>query len=198
VLRLAWRTLKGHLTGAPIKDQDLEVYDLTSRLTAHRGCWVTVKKGGVIRGSQGEIEASRPLYQQIILFTRRAATRDPRFVPVTEPDLEGTTLEIAVIGRRERVDGPGGIRTDRDGVFLEKWGRRAALLPGLAAAQGWTAERTLDELCRQASLPKEAWSRGARIEVFAAETIAGGPPPAPETTPAPPAGDPPSEMPRPQ
>jgi hypothetical protein len=192
LLRLGWHTLVGHLSGRPIQDADLLGYDLTPRLLAPRGCWVTLRLNGTVRGSQGEIEPSRPLYQQVIVFVRRAATRDPRFLPLTEPDLAATSVEIAVIGRREPVQGPEGIRPDAHGVFLEKWGRRAMFLPGVAASQGWDARRTLEELCRNASLPRDAWGAGARLEVFAAESVSGPrppgiPPPAPPAAPAPPA-----------
>jgi len=177
--RLAWQTLVGHLTSRPIEDRDLESYDLTPRLTTPRGCFVTLKKGGQVRGNQGDIEPSRPLYQQVMVFTRRAATRDPRFLPLTDRDIDDLVVEIAVIGRREPVTGPAAIQLDRHGVFLEKWGRRALFLPGQAASQGWTAERTLDELCRQAALPAGAWRQAARLEVFTADVIAGPRPPPP-------------------
>ncbi len=185
LLRLAWRTLSGHLTENPIKDADLEAYDFTPCLLAPRGLFVTLKKGDQVRGRQGEIEPTRSLYQQVILFTRRAATRDPRFLPLTERDLEGLTVELSIIGPRRTVGGPGGIRLDSEGVFLEKWGRRALFLPGIAARQGWTPERTLEELCSQAALPKGSWSESARVEVFTTEVVAGGPPPGPAPSPAP-------------
>lgn len=192
LLRLAWHTLVGHLTRRPIQDDDLLGYDLTARLQAPRGCWVTLRRDGRVRGSQGEIEPSRPLYQQVIVFVRRAATRDPRFLPLTDLDLPGTGIEIAVVGRREPVDGPEGLRLDDHGVFLEKWGRRAIFLPGVAASQGWDPRRTLEELCRNASLPIDAWASGARLEVFTAEFVSGPrppdvPPPAAPEIPAPPA-----------
>lgn len=180
LLRLAWQTLVGHLMASPIQNQDLEAYSFTPFLLRPAGCFVVLKVEGQMRGMQGEIEATRPLFQQVILFTRRAATRDARFLPLTALDLDRTVIEMAVIGHRERVDGPGSIHVDRQGVFLEKWGRRALFLPGIAAAQGWSADRTLDELCRQASLPAGAWTEGARIETFEVESIA-GPRPAPDT-----------------
>ncbi len=187
LLRLAWRTLVGHLTKNPIQDTDLAAFDLTPRLQGRRGCFVTLKKGGQARGLQGEIEPTRPLYQQVIVFTRRAATRDPRFLPLTDRDLGDLVVEIAVIGRREKVEAPAAIRVGEHGVFLEKWGRRALFLPELPTAQSWTPERTLEELCRQASLPAGAWSQGARLEVFTTEIVAGPqpPPPPPPASPAP-------------
>ena len=60
--------------------------------------WVTLRVAGAVRGSMGEIEASRPLYQQVIFFTRRAATRDARFAPLVDSDLPAITVEIALIG----------------------------------------------------------------------------------------------------
>ncbi len=187
LLNLAWRTLMGHLTQTPIKDADLEAYTLTPCLMAPRGLFVTVKKGTQVRGRQGEIEATRPLYQQVIVFTRRAATRDPRFAPLIASDLDSLTLELSIIGERRKIDRPADFHPEHEGIFLEKWGRRALFLPGFAAQQGWTTERTLDELCSQAALPKGSWSESARLEVFTAEDVAGGAPPSPtpEPTPAP-------------
>lgn len=184
LLRLAWQTLVGHLTNHPIQDSDLERYDLSPRLLSPHGCFVTLTKGGETRGNQGEIDPTRPLYQQVIVFTRRAATRDPRFLPLTERDLGGVLLRIEVIGARTRIEGPGGITGNDLGVFLEKWGRRALFLPGVAAAAKWSTERTLDELCRQAALPAGAWKQGARLEVFATDVVE-GPEPAPTPTPSP-------------
>ena len=187
LLRIAWRTLTGHLTKNPIQDRDLEGYRLTPRLTAARGCFITLRKGDEVRGKQGEIEPTRPLYQQVIVFTRRAATRDARFLPLTDRDLPGLTLEIAVLGDRSPVAGPSEIQIDRHGIFLEKWGRRSLFLPGEAVSKGWGPERTLDELCRQAALPAGAWKQGAKVEIFTAEIVAGPEPPPIAAAPIPPA-----------
>lgn len=186
LLRLAWRTLEGHLTHQPIKDADLESFTFTPCLMLRRGLFVTLKKGGTIRGLQGDIEPSRPLYQQVILFTRRAATRDPRFLPLTDADLGETLIEMEIIGARTRISGPPDLSLDGRGIFLEKWGRRALFLPAILAEQHWTPERILDELCAQASLPKGSWSQSARIELFATEKVSGARPAAsPAATPSP-------------
>lgn len=179
LMRLAWQTLTGHLTRRPITDADLMAYDLTPRLMAPRGVWITIRREGTVRGSQGEVEPSRPLFQQLIVYVRRAATRDSRFIPLTDFDLEALRIEIAVIGRRERIEGPESFDPAHQGVLIEKWGRRAMFLPGVGASQGWSARRTLEELCRNASLPVGAWESGARIETFAAEIFEGARP-APE------------------
>lgn len=199
LLRLAWRTLSGHLTDHPIKDGDLEAYSFTPCLMAPRGLFVTLRKGDQVRGLQGEIEPTRPLYQQVIVFTRRAATRDPRFLPLTERDLGGLTVGLSIIGERRKVGGPGDIHVESEGVFLEKWGRRALFLPGIASRQGWTAERTLDELCSQAALPKGSWSASARVESFTTEEVTGRPPVEPPAAPSPspePSVNPPVPTPR--
>lgn len=197
LLRLAWRTLAGHLTEHPIKDADLEGYSFTPCLTTRRGLFVTLKNGGRVRGMQGDIEPSRPLYQQVIVFTRRAATRDPRFLPLTEADLGETLIELAIIGARTRVSGPADLRLDGQGVFLEKWGRRALFLPAILSEQHWTAERVLDELCAQAALPRGSWSASARIEMFATEMVSGSRPSEPPAAAPAPASPAPSPSPEP-
>lgn len=192
LLRIAWRTLEGSLNGRPIQTADLESHAIAGRLLEPRGCWITLRVAGAVRGSMGEIEPTRPLYQQVIFYTRRAATRDARFVPLVETDLPAISLEIAVIGPRQPVGDPATIAVERHGFYLEKWGRRAVFLPGVAAAQGWDGPRTLAALARQASLPEDGWTAGARIETFEAEVIAGGrPEPAPVPAPPPPVAEPP-------
>ena len=189
LLRLAWRTLSGHLTDHPIKDTDLQSFSFTPCLLAPRGLFVTLRKGEQVRGLQGEIESTRPLYQQVIVFVRRAATRDPRFPPLAETDLAGLTVDLSIISGRRRVTAPSDIHLESEGVFLEKWGRRALFLPGVASRQGWTTGRTLDELCSQAALPKGSWAESSRLEVFTTEVVSGGRPieavPAPSPSPAP-------------
>jgi len=171
--RIAWRTLVGRLEGHPIENRDLQILNMTPRLQRERGCFVTLKLGGETRGMQGEIEPSRPLYQQVIAFTRRAATRDQRFPPLTKADLASTEIEIAVIGSRRPVEDPGAIDLEHHGIFLEKWGRRSLFLPEVVASLEGTAAETLEALCRLAALPEGAWRRGARIEVFEAEVFSG-------------------------
>jgi AmmeMemoRadiSam system protein A len=181
LLKVAWQILSAHLRERPIEDSDLPASEFTPRLLRPRGCFVALKKNGQLRGMQGEIEASRPLLRQVAVFARKAATRDPRFEPLTDLDLPALVVEISVIGPRRTIAGPADLRPDLDGIFLEKWGRRALFLPGIGAAQGWTAEHSLDELCRQATLPPGAWATSAKLQTFTTEVIAGGEPPAPVT-----------------
>jgi AmmeMemoRadiSam system protein A len=193
LLGIAWRTLEGALTGTPIQTSDLAAYTIGGHLQEPRGCWITLRVAGMVRGSMGEIEAGRPLYQQVIFHTRRAATRDARFAPLVDADLPAITVEIALIGSRRVVTDAANLAVGGRGLYLEKWGRRAIFLPGVAASQGWDGERALKALARQAALPEDGWMSGARIETFDAELIS-GPRPAPATPPAP-AGTPPATPP---
>jgi len=182
LLKVAWQILSAHLREQPIRDTDLPASEFTPRLLRPRGCFVALKKNGQLRGMQGEIEASRPLLRQVAVFTRKAATRDPRFEPLNDLDLSSLVVEISVIGPRRLIAGPDELRLDLDGIYLEKWGRRALFLPGIGSAQGWTVTRTLDELCRQAALPVGGWSQSAKLQAFTTELIAGGEPAAPPKT----------------
>jgi AMMECR1 domain-containing protein len=48
---------------------------------------------------------------------------------------------------------------------------RGLLLPQVAVARQWDRERFLEETCRKAGLPPDAWRRGAIIEGFTAEVF---------------------------
>ncbi len=173
LLRLAWKTLEGHLTGHPIRNDDLAVFPFTPRLLEPRGCFVTLEVDDRVHGRQGDLASDRPLYQQVMIHVRRAATRDPRFVPLSLHDLDRITLRIDVITGLREMAGPEGIDPGRHGVYLEKWGRSAILLPISLAGRGWDAGRTLEELARLAGLPKKAWTEGARFGVFGTDSFGG-------------------------
>jgi uncharacterized protein (TIGR00296 family) len=63
------------------------------------------------------------------------------------------------------------IRVGRHGLIIERGFCRGLLLPQVPVEQGWDVTTFLEHTCLKAGLPRDAWSRGARLKVFEAEVF---------------------------
>jgi AmmeMemoRadiSam system protein A len=140
------------------------------------GVFVTLKKGGALRGCIGTVECRQPLAEEIARVAVCAAREDPRFPPVTADELPDLELEISVLGPLERIDplDPDAIVIGRHGLVVEQGRRRGLLLPQVAPEWGWDREQFLAHTCRKAGLPLDAWRRGADVYRFEADVFDGG------------------------
>ena len=59
----------------------------------------------------------------------------------------------------------------RHGLYIVKGRHRGVLLPQVATEQGWEREEFLQQTCRKAALPPEAWRQGAQIYLFSAQVF---------------------------
>jgi AmmeMemoRadiSam system protein B/AmmeMemoRadiSam system protein A len=148
--------------------------NLSPALLAPRGAFVTLTKGGSLRGCMGRIVSSTPLARTVALVATEAAGRDPRFPPVTAEELPSLTVEVSVLTSPAVVPRPEDIVVGTHGVLLEKGGRGAVFLPQVATEQRWSREEMLTHLARKAGLPDDAWKEGARLSVFRAEILRDG------------------------
>jgi MEMO1 family protein len=136
-----------------------------------RGAFVTLTKGGELRGCIGRMSAVEPLASTVTSMAIAAAVEDPRFPPVTRAELSGLRVEISVLTPNHPVPGPEAVVVGRDGVLLSKGGRSAVFLPQVATEQGWGREQLLDHLCEKAGMPATCWREGASLAVFQAEVF---------------------------
>lgn len=171
LLGLARETLRRHLSGRPLPDPVKEGREVPSKVREDYGVFVTLKKHGDLRGCIGSIVGTEPLFQGVIRNTVNAASHDPRFQPMTETEEPQVEIEVSVLTPLKEVAGPQDILVGRDGVVLEKDGRRAVFLPQVAPEQGWDVPTMLAHLSRKAGLPSDAWKSGARFETFQAHVF---------------------------
>ena len=102
-----------------------------------------------------------------MLASVQAALHDRRFTPVRAEELERLEVEVTALWPPHPVPSWKEIRLGRDGIVLEKNGRRALFLPQVPGEFGWTLEETLDHLARKAGLPEVGgWRQGASFQVF--------------------------------
>lgn len=136
------------------------------------GAFVTINKNGQLRGCIGYTEAFKPLYLTVHECAISAATQDPRFYPVTEPELDDIELEISVLSPLQKVENLEDIQVGRDGLMITRGMNRGLLLPQVASEYGWDRTTFLEQTCRKAGLPKDAYKDpDAVIQSFTAEVF---------------------------
>jgi AmmeMemoRadiSam system protein A len=143
--------------------------ELTERLRALHGVFVTLKKQGELRGCIGKMDFERPLWVNALDAAVASALEDPRFSPVAPEELAEITVEISILNPPEDIARPEMFDVTRHGIIVEKGWRHALFLPKVAQEQGWDATRTLEMVCEKAGLPTDAWrDPAARLQVFTA------------------------------
>ncbi|MFN7972654.1 MAG: AmmeMemoRadiSam system protein A [Acidobacteriota bacterium] len=136
-----------------------------------RGVFVTLHAHGELRGCIGYVEGHGPLARSVAENAVSAATRDYRFRSVTPAELLDIDIEISVLTPLRDIAGPEDVVVGRDGLVASQGGRRGLLLPQVATEHDLPADRFVEETCRKAGLPRDAWRHGARLQAFSAEVF---------------------------
>jgi len=137
-----------------------------------RGAFVTLKKAGQLRGCIGYIEPRVPLIEAVADNARSAALHDPRFPPVTPEELPDISIEISALTPLEPVTDVEEIEVGRHGLVISRGPYRGLLLPQVPVEWGWDREEFLQQTCRKAGLPPEAWrEHGTELLRFEAEVF---------------------------
>ena len=163
LLRLARRAIEARLA-----DRALELPPATGGLSRRTGAFVTLKRGDRLRGCIRSVERDERLTEVIARCAGDAATRDPRFTPLTPTELSEVVLEISVIGPFDPVMDPARIVVGRHGLAVEQGRQRGLLLPQVATERHWSGETFLGQTCVKAGLPADAWRHGAAVFSFEA------------------------------
>jgi AmmeMemoRadiSam system protein A len=166
LLRIARQSIAAVLDG---RSTDWKAEDFDETLRQPAGAFVTLTRGGDLRGCIGSIQAVEPLYKAVASSAVSAAFRDPRFPPLSPGELEHLELEISVMGPIERVTNVEDIVVGRDGLIISRGPYAGLLLPQVATEYGWDRQTFLEQTCRKAGLPADAWrAQDCRIEKFSA------------------------------
>jgi AmmeMemoRadiSam system protein A len=143
--------------------------ELTTGLLSLHAAFVTLTKGGELRGCIGRMDYARPLWRNLLDAARAAAVEDPRFPPVATDELPALRLEISVLESPRVLADVTQFDPQRQGIIVEHGWRSALLLPQVAREHGWDAAKTLETVCWKAGLPADAWREpDARLQVFEA------------------------------
>lgn len=132
--------------------------------------FVSLHKGGLLRGCVGQVTARLPLYRAVAEAAYSAAVEDPRFAPLDPEELPEVSLEISVLSPFFPVR-PEDICVGKHGLFVSREGARGLLLPQVAMQYHWDSQRFLEEVCLKAGLEPEAWKHGATLQGFTAQVF---------------------------
>ncbi len=159
LLKIARTTLDTYVrTGKRLK-VDEKTYALTPALKAKCGVFVTLKKGGRLRGCIGHIMGRMPLYEGVVENAINSAANDTRFPPVRPDELDDIDIEISVLTPFKEVPGPDDFVPGKHGIYIKKGFRSAVFLPQVASEQGWDRAETFRNLCMKAGLPPDEWRK---------------------------------------
>jgi AmmeMemoRadiSam system protein A len=112
-----------------------------------------------------------PLYQTVIESARAAAFEDTRFWPITREELPDLEVSLSILSLPFPIH-PDKVEVGRHGLLISHAGHRGLLLPQVPLEHGWDRVAFLEQTCRKAGLPLDAWQKGAAVEVFTAELFA--------------------------
>ena len=149
------------------------------KLFEHCGVFVTINRleGGEkrLRGCIGYPYPTSPLVEAVIDSALNAATRDPRFYPLSEGELGNVVFEVSVLTPPEPVEVANPkeylskIKVGEDGLIVEKGGYKGLLLPQVPVEWSWCEEEFLCQCCVKAGLPPDSWlTKGTKIYKFQA------------------------------
>ena len=141
-----------HIEHPSESDSVAAVLDANPWLNESGACFVTLTEGGRLRGCIGSLIAHQPLGKDVAAHAVDAATRDPRFNPVTIAEYPLLNVEVSVLGEpelitvkpdalkrdggdaarpvRSRTELETALRPGKDGLILsDRRGRSATFLP---------------------------------------------------------------------
>ena len=164
LVNLARQTVTEYLKNGTI----LQVPESVSpKLMKPCGVFVTLNSfnngAKTLRGCIGLPYPTTPLVQAVIDAALSAATRDPRFPPVTPQELDQITFELSVLTPPERVkvekptDYPSKIKVGQDGLIVEKSYCKGLLLPQVPVELNWNEEEFLCQCSMKAGMSPDSW-----------------------------------------
>ncbi|MFQ6127484.1 MAG: TIGR00296 family protein [Thermoplasmata archaeon] len=160
-----------------VRGEDKYDVDFPKSFEEKSGVFVTIDTFPEIelRGCIGYPEPFFPLREAIVKAAQEA-TRDPRFPPLRENELDNIVIEVSLLTPPEEVivkkpkEYLKSIVIGRDGLIARKGVFRGLLLPQVAIDWEWNVEEFLSNTCMKAGLRADDWlNRDTRIYKFSAE-----------------------------
>jgi AmmeMemoRadiSam system protein A len=163
---LGWcrEIIRAHLGGLPRPEGPA--------LAGNGGVFVTLKKGGALRGCIGVFDWSKPLKETIARMAEAAAFLDHRFDPVGPHEVDDLEISVSVLSQPEKLGSVDDIVIGRDGLYLIHPRGRGVLLPSVAVEYGFGPKEFAENTSRKAGLAPTAYLEpGAELLVFRAPSF---------------------------
>ncbi|MDZ7611911.1 MAG: AmmeMemoRadiSam system protein A [Candidatus Moranbacteria bacterium] len=131
-VKLAWQAMEKYIKSG--EKLDASSMNLPREFYNKKGgVFVTIRKGGQLRGCIGTIVSTKEtLAQEIIDNAVSACARDPRFDSVTESELPEIECEVSLLSEPRPVENLENHEPEKHGIIVKaEDGRSGLLLPDL-------------------------------------------------------------------
>jgi len=153
-----------------LEDREISLEPPTAHLAEPRGAFTSLYLDGELRGCVGYVLPVSSVHRAVIDTARAAAFEDTRFSPVTIEEARQLQIELSILSPPQPVP-PEQVEVGRHGLLISMAGHRGLLLPQVPIERHWDRVTFLEQTCRKAGLPPNAWQHGALIEAFTAEVF---------------------------
>ncbi|MGA8152770.1 MAG: AmmeMemoRadiSam system protein A [Terriglobales bacterium] len=163
LLKLAHASIEAELIG-----QKISLEPPSPHLAEPRGAFTTIYIRGELRGCVGYVFPVYSVYRTVAETARSAAFEDARFPPINHEESVELEVSLSILSptraiRAEELD------IGKHGLLVSQHGQRGLLLPQVPVEHAWDRVTFLEQTCRKAGLPLDAWRHGAKLEAFTAE-----------------------------
>jgi AmmeMemoRadiSam system protein A len=153
-----------------LENREIPLESPTPHLEEPRGVFTTLYRRGHLRGCVGYVFPVTSVYRTVAETARAAAFEDTRFHPVTREEAPELEIHLSILSPLRPI-APAQVEVGRHGLLVSLGGRRGLLLPQVPVEYGWDQNTFLEQTCRKAGLPPDAWQNGATLEAFTAEVF---------------------------
>ncbi len=144
LVQLARKTIETYLRDGKIIERPKT---LAPEMEQKRGVFVSLHRRGKLRGCIGTFQpTTENVAAEITRNAIEAATRDPRFSPLTAAELADLEISVDVLTAPEPVRSVKELDAKKYGVIVKSGGRRGLLLPDL---EGVKTPAEQIEICRR-------------------------------------------------
>jgi AmmeMemoRadiSam system protein A len=156
-----------------LQHREISLTAPSAHLAEPRGAFTTLYYRGELRGCVGFVVPVAPLYRTVAETARGAAFEDGRFSPVTREEASELKVSLSILSPVVPIP-PEEVEIGRHGLLISLAGHRGLLLPQVPIEHGWDQVTFLEQTCKKAGLPLDAWQTGATVEAFTAEVFGDG------------------------
>ena len=153
-----------------VESKHLDTEMPTPHLQESRGVFTTIYLLRELRGCVGYVFPVVSLYRAVIETARAAASQDTRFRPIDGEEARLIRISLSVLSPLKPIL-PDQVEIGRHGLVVTLGGHRGLLLPQVPIEHNWDRVTFLEQTCRKAGLPIDAWTSGASLEAFTAEVF---------------------------
>lgn len=156
---------------------EIEADEIPTEFKKDGAVFVTLTLNDELRGCIGHLEAIQPIWRDVAENAISSAFGDPRFSPLTKPELEKIRIEISLLAAPARLEYRNAeqlidfLKREKPGLIIKKGARQATFLPSVWEGLS-EAEEFLSHLCLKAGLSSFEWQKGdLEVRFYKAEKI---------------------------